>query len=89
MAESVLSRFRVEESRPVKVEKSSKSVREQRLQRLNVRSPLSVAVLLSIVSLLTDPNTKDPLVPEIAHMYDHKRAEYTNKAKEWTRNYAM
>ncbi len=26
-------------------------------------------VLLSICSLLTDPNPDDPLVPEIAHMY--------------------
>ena len=28
----------------------------------------SVQVLLSICSLLTDPNPDDPLVPEIAHM---------------------
>ncbi len=27
-----------------------------------------VQVLLSICSLLTDPNPDDPLVPEIAHM---------------------
>ena len=26
-------------------------------------------VLLSICSLLTDPNPDDPLVPEIAHIY--------------------
>ncbi len=29
---------------------------------------LSLQVLLSICSLLTDPNPDDPLVPEIAHM---------------------
>src|SRR5688572_26222801 len=28
-----------------------------------------IAVLLSICSMLTDPNPDDPLVPEIAHVY--------------------
>uniref|UniRef100_A0A453S797 Uncharacterized protein n=1 Tax=Aegilops tauschii subsp. strangulata TaxID=200361 RepID=A0A453S797_AEGTS len=32
-------------------------------------------VLLSICSLLTDPNPDDPLVPEIAHMYKSDRAK--------------
>jgi len=32
-------------------------------------SLLSVAVLLSICSLLCDPNPDDPLVPEIARIY--------------------
>ena len=31
-------------------------------------SKMPVQVLLSICSLLTDPNPDDPLVPEIAHM---------------------
>ena len=31
-------------------------------------------VLLSICSLLTDPNPDDPLVPEIAHIYKTDRA---------------
>ena len=31
-------------------------------------------VLLSISSLLTDPNPKDPLVPEIAEKYNKDRA---------------
>ena len=31
-------------------------------------SNMPVQVLLSICSLLTDPNPDDPLVPEIAHM---------------------
>jgi ubiquitin-protein ligase len=30
-------------------------------------------VLLSICSLLTDPNPDDPLVPEIAHIYKQDR----------------
>jgi len=33
-------------------------------------------VLLSICSLLTDPNPDDPLVPEIAHIYKTNKAEY-------------
>lgn len=33
-----------------------------------VHKLISVQVLLSICSLLTDPNPDDPLVPEIAHM---------------------
>ncbi|CAK7323565.1 unnamed protein product [Dovyalis caffra] len=33
-------------------------------------------VLLSICSLLTDPNPNDPLVPEIAHIYTTDRVKY-------------
>ncbi|CAI9295376.1 unnamed protein product [Lactuca saligna] len=33
-------------------------------------------VLLSICSLLTDPNPDDPLVPEIAHMYKNQRDRF-------------
>uniref|UniRef100_A0A453KK42 UBC core domain-containing protein n=1 Tax=Aegilops tauschii subsp. strangulata TaxID=200361 RepID=A0A453KK42_AEGTS len=33
-------------------------------------------VLLSISSLLTDPNPDDPLVPEIAQLYKNQRARY-------------
>jgi ubiquitin-conjugating enzyme E2 D/E len=45
-------------------------------------------VLLSIGSLLTDPNPKDPLCPEIANEYIDRRGEYEIKAREWTRMYA-
>lgn len=45
-------------------------------------------VLLSILSLLTDPNPDDPLVPEIATLYKRNRAEYEMKAREWTMLYA-
>ncbi|EJC97651.1 ubiquitin-conjugating enzyme E2 4 [Fomitiporia mediterranea MF3/22] len=41
-------------------------------------------VLLSICSLLTDPNPDDPLVPEIAHMYKNDRSRYETIAREWT-----
>ena len=52
------------------------------------RSPaLTISkVLLSICSLLNDPNPDDPLVPEIAHLYKTNRAEYEKTAKEWTRS---
>ena len=46
-------------------------------------------MLLSICSLLTDPNPSDPLVPDIARLYIKNRDEYTRKAMEWTRKYAM
>lgn len=46
-------------------------------------------VLLSICSLLTDPNPNDPLVPEIAQLYKTNKAEYEKTAREWTRKYAQ
>lgn len=48
-----------------------------------------VQVLLSICSLLTDPNPDDPLVPEIAHMYKTDRNKYETTARSWTQKYAM
>ncbi|RVX00712.1 Ubiquitin-conjugating enzyme E2-17 kDa [Vitis vinifera] len=48
-----------------------------------------LVVLLSICSLLTDPNPDDPLVPEIAHMYKTDRAKYETTARSWTQKYAM
>ncbi|KAL2907173.1 Ubiquitin-conjugating enzyme E2-17 kDa [Bienertia sinuspersici] len=52
-------------------------------------SPYAGGVLLSICSLLTDPNPDDPLVPEIAHMYKKDRAKYETTAQSWTLKYAM
>lgn len=46
-------------------------------------------VLLSICSLLTDPNPDDPLVPEIAQTYKTNRQRYDETAREWTRKYAQ
>jgi ubiquitin-conjugating enzyme E2 D/E len=37
-------------------------------------------VLLSICSLLTDPNPDDPLVPEIAHIYKTDRCVFLARA---------
>ena len=45
-------------------------------------------VLLSICSLLTDPNPKDPLVPAIATQYLTNKAEYEATARQWTQRYA-
>lgn len=50
---------------------------------------LYLSVLLSICSLLTDPNPEDPLVPEIARVYKTDREKYNELAREWTRKYAM
>lgn len=46
-------------------------------------------VLLSISSLLTDPNPDDPLVSEIAKIYKTDLAKYEATAKEWTKKYAV
>jgi ubiquitin-conjugating enzyme E2 D/E len=47
-----------------------------------------VTTLLSICSLLSDPNINDFLVPEAAFLYKVNRQEYDRKAREWTRKYA-
>jgi ubiquitin-conjugating enzyme E2 D/E len=56
---------------------------------MNTQSTNTHAVLLSICSMLTDPNPDDPLVPEIAHVYKTDRARYEATAREWTRKYAI
>ena len=45
-------------------------------------------VLLSICSLLDDPNPDDPLVPDIADQYKHNRLNYDITARQWTAKYA-
>tara|TARA_B100000902_G_scaffold399685_1_gene471815 strand:- start:3054 stop:3512 length:459 start_codon:yes stop_codon:yes gene_type:complete len=45
-------------------------------------------VLLSICSLLTDPNPDDPLVPDIATQYKDNRVQFDLVAREWTQVYA-
>jgi len=46
-------------------------------------------VLLSISSLLSDPNPDDPLVSEVAKLYKCDRKAFSIKAQEWTRQYAI
>ena len=41
-------------------------------------------ILLSICSLLSDPNPNDPLVPEIAELYKNNKDVYVQTAKNWT-----
>ena len=45
-------------------------------------------VLLSISSLLTDPNPADPLVPEIAETYLKDRAKHDATIREWVQKHA-
>jgi ubiquitin-conjugating enzyme E2 D len=46
-------------------------------------------VLLSICSLLTDPNPNDPLEPDIAGVYKSNKIQYEMTAREYTKKYAM
>ncbi len=46
-------------------------------------------VLLSISSLMCDPNPDDPLVPDIANLLKNNPKQYAENAKSWTQKYAM
>jgi ubiquitin-conjugating enzyme E2 D/E len=46
-------------------------------------------LLLSLYSLLGDPNPDDPLMPEIARQYKQNREAFNATAREWTSRYAM
>ena len=46
-------------------------------------------VLLSICSLLTDPNPNDPLDADVAKMYKDNRLQYEKTAREFTQKYAV
>lgn len=46
-------------------------------------------ILLSICSLLSDPNPNDPLVPDIANQFKNNQEMYIKTAKEWTLTYAV
>jgi ubiquitin-conjugating enzyme E2 D/E len=45
-------------------------------------------ILLSICSLLNDPNPNDPLEPEIATQYTDSPEAFNKTAKMWTEKYA-
>jgi ubiquitin-conjugating enzyme E2 D/E len=45
-------------------------------------------VLLSICSLLSEPNPSDPLMPDIAYQYTHDRTKYDEIAREFTLRHA-
>ena len=46
-------------------------------------------VLLSVCSLLTDPNPRDPLVASIANLLVDDREEHDRQARLWAIRYAM
>ncbi len=45
-------------------------------------------VLLSISSLLSEPNPNDPLVPDIATLYKSDKEAFNKTAKDYTSKYA-
>jgi ubiquitin-conjugating enzyme E2 D/E len=45
--------------------------------------------LLSICSIMDDPNPNDPLVPDIANLFLQDRAKHDQNARECTMAYAM
>ena len=45
-------------------------------------------VLLSICSLLTDPNPDDPLEPSLADLYKQDKDEYNRRARLFTLRHA-
>lgn len=45
-------------------------------------------LLLSIMSLLSDPNPNNPLNVQAANLYKNNKEEYENIAKLWTQRYA-
>jgi len=57
--------------------------------RDNWSPALSISrVLLSISSLLTDPNPDDPLESDVARLYKTNRGQFDRLAREWTLRYA-
>lgn len=46
-------------------------------------------VLLSLCSLLPQPNPDDPLVPEAARLYKTNPEKYNQTVREWVRRFAM
>lgn len=44
---------------------------------------------MQINALLSEPNSDDPLMPEIASMLNKDRPKFEKTAREWTRKYAL
>ncbi|XP_060221604.1 ubiquitin-conjugating enzyme E2 D4 isoform X6 [Meriones unguiculatus] len=55
---------------------STESSLKGRIKGLTASDNEHIMVLLSICSLLCDPNPDDPLVPEIAHAYKANREKF-------------
>ena len=59
------------------------------LKRKDWSASLTISkLLLSISSLMDQPNPDDPLVPNIANVYKNDRTKFNEVAKEWTKQYA-
>lgn len=61
----------------------------RRLHKFIIVAETAYLVLLSIYSLLDDPNLDHPFEHEIAHLYKTDRAQYEATARKWTRLYAI
>jgi len=46
-------------------------------------------LLLSITSLMNDPNPDDPLMPDIAELFTKDRKRHDETAREWVKLYAQ
>lgn len=46
-------------------------------------------ILMSISSLLVDPNPDDPLSPDVASVYKRNKKEFERIAADWTAKYAL
>src|SRR6056300_69658 len=58
--------------------------------RYNWSPALTISkALLSICSLMDDPNPNDPLVPDIAELLKTNKEKHDANAREWTIRYAM
>lgn len=44
-------------------------------------------IILSLHTLLTDPNPSNPLVPEVAKLFNEDRAAFEAKVREWVHEY--
>ncbi|VDO00482.1 unnamed protein product [Rodentolepis nana] len=51
-------------------------------------APINDDLLVSIISLMSDPNPDDPLVHEIAEVFNSDREQFDKTAKEWTEKFA-
>ena len=45
--------------------------------------------MLSLSSMIRDPDPDAPMSPDIATMYKKNREEHDKIAREWTKKYAM
>jgi len=48
----------------------------------------TVTVLTSLRVLMSEPNPKDPLMADIAELFENNRAAFTKQARVWTDKYA-